>query len=82
MYQPIPVEYYKINTSIWKDQQKICRQKMSIVFIYIYIYVCVCVCVCVCVYQHICTSRIWHKVKFYAEINRFEFRAFLSRRFA
>ena len=40
IYQPIPTEYYKINTAIWKDQQKICRQKMSIMFneIYIYIY--------------------------------------------
>ena len=27
IHKTIPAEYYKINTAIWKDQQKICRQK-------------------------------------------------------
>ena len=29
------------------------------------------------IYQSHCSSRIWHKVNFYAEFNRFEFRVFL-----
>ena len=31
----------------------------------------------VCIYQPLCTGRMWHKVNFYVEFNRFEFRVFL-----
>ena len=54
MYQWIPVEHYKINTALWKNQpENMLTENVYYIqrnlYIYIYIYMCVCVCVCVCV---------------------------------
>ena len=40
------------------------------IYIYIYIYIFLCVCVRIYIYQSL--TRMWHKVTFLAEFNRFE----------